>query len=348
MSGVLPIFDPNLPNPAAGGIKGALAFAGSGTGHTGQQRFSNIDYKEFSPRVGFAWAVNPNTVVRGGYGMFYAIGNAVVYGFCDTGCNFGFDASPVRNSDGLQPPFYWDQGFTPPAGFQKPPVVDPSFANGSSPTYISPDSGRAPRVQNWSLDIQRQLPGGFFADVAYVASKSTRLNYSPTVNQVDPKYLSLGSLLQRSITDPLVVAAGYQKPYPSFTGTLAQALRPYPQFSDVLNGFAPMGKANYNSLQAKFERRYRALTMLVGYTFSKTMSLGNYREGVDSAGAMAAQNAYNFKPEWSRLLYDRPHVLSIIASYDLPFGNGRRYLALQPETGPHPRIRMDVLVAASI
>jgi hypothetical protein len=61
------------------------------------------------------------------------------------------------------------------------------------------------------------------------------------------------------------------------------------------------------------------------------MSLGNYREGVDSTGAMAAQNAYNFKPEWSRLLYDRPHVLSIIASYDLPFGNGRRYLRSSPK-----------------
>jgi hypothetical protein len=319
-------FSPNLANPAAGGIPGALAYAGSGPGHTGQKYFSNIDYKDVAPRLGFAYALNQKTVIRGGWGIYYAPGNALSYGFCDTGCNFGYDATPVRLSDGLNPAFLWDGGFVPPAGFTPPPNINPSYANGSSPAYISPESGLAPRIQNWSVDVQRQLPGSLFLDVAYAASRGARLNYSPSINQDDPKYLALGALLQRPIGDPQVTAAGFKAPYPGFSGTLAQALRPYPQYSDIVNVFAPLGTSNYQSLQVKLDRRFRSFNLMVAYTFSKSLSNGAFEQGTDTSFHLSPQNSYNLTPEKSLLQYDRPSVLSIIYSYELPFGEGRRFL----------------------
>ena len=68
-------FDPTLANPGAGGLKGALAFAGKSNGQTGDKRFGKKDNSEIGPRIGFAYAMNSKTVVRGGWGMIYSAGN---------------------------------------------------------------------------------------------------------------------------------------------------------------------------------------------------------------------------------------------------------------------------------
>ena len=73
-------------------------------------------------------------------------------------------------------------------------------------------------------------------DVAYVGSRGDHLPVRVDINQLDPKFLSLGSLLTRNIRDPLVVAAGYTPPYAGFNGSLAQALRPFPQFPNMFPG----------------------------------------------------------------------------------------------------------------
>src|SRR5260370_10647248 len=68
-------FDPTLANPGAGGLKGALAFAGKSSGQTGKIRFGDNYYAEIGPRIGAAYSLNSKTVIRGGWGMIYSAGN---------------------------------------------------------------------------------------------------------------------------------------------------------------------------------------------------------------------------------------------------------------------------------
>jgi hypothetical protein len=325
-------FDPTQPNSAAGNLLGVLAYAGFGAGHTGKKRFSDIDYRDLGPRLGFAYALNPKTVVRGGFGIAYSWGNADSNGFCDTNCNLGFDSYPQWVSDGLDPAANWDGGFVAPPGvtWLLPPIVSPTFANGQSPNYFSPKSGQPPRILNYSLNVQRELPAKLFLSVAYAGSRGQRLTLSPDINQVNSKYLSLGTLLGQSITSAPVVAAGYTPPYAGFTGTLAQALRPYPQFSSILNAFSTYGESTYNSLQTTVERRFGDFTMMAAYTFSKTMSNGSWRQGLGEngtgPGSYAGQDAYNLSTWWSLSPYDRPSVFNLIYRWELPFGTSKKYL----------------------
>ena len=65
-------FSLNTPNPGAGGLPGATVFYGNGPGQTNNPHYLNPDYKEFSPRVGLAYQVAKNTVIRAGAGIYWA------------------------------------------------------------------------------------------------------------------------------------------------------------------------------------------------------------------------------------------------------------------------------------
>jgi hypothetical protein len=137
-------FQPDLPNPGAGGRLGALAFIGSGTGRVGgdfQERWK----KGFGPRLGLAYQANSKTVVRASGGIYYAnSGNSAVPP------TFGFGNTPSFSSpDGYTPLYYLGSG-TFPQDFARPPVLDPSFRNGQSINYVPRTGTRLPQTVNWS------------------------------------------------------------------------------------------------------------------------------------------------------------------------------------------------------
>jgi hypothetical protein len=146
-------------------------------------------------------------------------------------------------------------------------------------------------------------------------------------NQVDPKYLSLGQLLRRRIDDPAVIAAGFTKPYAAFPNnqTLAQALRPFPQYFNVADRNSGDGQTWYDSLQVKGERRFGAWQMMAAYTWSKSLGRLHYRQ-IFSQTQTQAQNNYDLSDTKSLLPFDQPHVLNVLNSVDLPFGRGRKFL----------------------
>lgn len=315
--------DPNLPNPAAGGRPGAMIFAGSGTGRTGEKRFYPTDYSNFGPRVGFAYKVTQKTVVRGGFGIYYqTLGN----GGC--GCQLGFAGPPgTLLADGVNPAVLWDAGVPIPQG-ATPPFIDPGFGVLSAGTLdlLGPDFGKAPRIYNWSVNVQHEIKN-FLIDVAYVANRGRGLASTLQANQVDPKYLSLGQLLRRRIDDPAVIAAGFTKPYAAFPNsqTLAQALRPFPQYFNVFDRNSGDGQTWYDSLQVKGERRFGAWQMMAAYTWSKSQGRLHYRQ-IFSQTQTQAQNNYNLSDTKSLLPFDQPHVVNLLNSIDLPFGRGKKFL----------------------
>jgi outer membrane receptor protein involved in Fe transport len=315
--------DLSRPNPGAGGLPGAVVFAGKGAGRTGQKRFYPTDFSNVGPRLGFAWRVLEKTVIRGGFGIFYqALGN----GGC--GCRLGFSNPITYVSDGVNAALQWDNGVPAPPGFRPPPLIDPTVGNfAGDMDVMGPNFGKAPRNYNWSFNIQQEFKN-FVFDIAYVGNRGRGLNSTIELNQLPVSRLALGSLLQRRITDPAVVAAGFTKPWPGFPDnqTLAQALRPYPQFFGVLDRNSGLGKVWYDSLQTKIERRFGSWQLMAAHTWSKALAANHYRQIFSQHFNVGAQDAYN--PEDMKAIspFDQPHIVSILNSYDLPIGKGKRFL----------------------
>ncbi|PYV16123.1 MAG: hypothetical protein DMG07_08460 [Acidobacteria bacterium] len=332
-------FDPNLTDPRSG-LKGALAYAGNCQGCNGRSRFGDIDYSSWGPRLGLAWSLHQKTVVRAGYGVHYAAGNGLTGGFCIR-CQNGYS-----NTAGLSRPtttgaaLAWDNGFVPPANFLAPPIIDASAGNAADDIwYISSNSGTAPRLKNWSLSIQRELPWKLVAEVAYIGNRGTRLsaNHQP-LNNLDPKYYTLGDLLNKRIDDPAVVAAGYKSPYANFIAdwgagaTLARALRPYPQVNGPVNNeYNPIGSSWYDSMQLKLDRRFGSFFAELNYTWSKSLTnaSGSQTSGDSNNRNPKTDNSYDpnvLHKEKSFLYTDYPQIFNVVAAWDLPFGKGKRLL----------------------
>ncbi len=313
-------FDPTVTNPATG-LPGAMVFPGPGAGRTGETRPYPTDFSNFGPRAGFSWRATSNTVLRGGVGVYYqTLGN----GGC--GCTLGFSGAPVQIlSDGLNGALQWDGGIPTPPGFVAPPFIDPTIGNGRSVDYLGPNFGKAPRYLNWSLSLQRTF-GKYLVDVGYLGNRGTRLNSTIPFNQVDPKYLSLGSLLSKSIDDPDVQAAGFSAPYDGFSGTLAQSLRPFPHVLDVFHRNSGDGEIWYDALQTKVERRFGDVQLNANYTYSKSQSKLHFRQ-IFTQFETLPQNAYDLSPEKSVSPFDLPHQLNVLGFFNLPFGHGKQFFS---------------------
>jgi hypothetical protein len=197
---------------------------------------------------------------------------------------------------------------------------------------IGAADGRAPYFQNYSFGVQHEFWGNSLLDISYVGVKGTRMGTGlfGNINQVDPRYLIYGSLLTQSITSPAAVAAGFRPPYPGFTGSVAQSLRPYPQYLNIENRSNPNGNSTYHALQLKAEKRMKTgLTFLGSYTWAKTISDGDIMAG----GGPAGQNFYNRSLEKTISTNDIPHVVAFSALYELPFFKTNRLLGGWTLTG---------------
>jgi hypothetical protein len=163
-----------------------------------------------------------------------------------------------------------------------------------------------------------------------LGNRGSGLNSSIPINQVDPSRLGLGPLLGRHITSPEVIAAGFGQPYDGFaaqfgtSATLAQALRPYPQFLNVTHRNSGDGKVWYDAVQAKLERRFGDLQFNANYTYSKSLSQLHFRQ-IFTQFETIAQNAYDLGNEKSMSPFDLPHKFNVLAFIDMPFGRGKRY-----------------------
>ena len=268
--------------------------------------------------------------MRGGFGIFYqTLGN----GGC--GCTDGVGGAPISaSSDGINPALYWDNGIKPTSAPQRTrfdPNAD-NFYNGG--VYRQgPNYGKAPRIYNWSFTIQHEVEE-IPVRGRLRGQPRLRAELDGVHQPVEPAAIcSLGSLLGKNITDPAVVAAGYKEPFAGFakgwgggghagTGTASVPAvrngggRQRRRRQDLVRLAADQGRAQVRRLPDD------GILRLVEEPDADDLpaDLQPGRAGADRATASTSRMPRPTRP-WTF-----PHFLNILASYQLPFGSGKKFL----------------------
>ena len=210
------------------------------------------------------------------------------------------------------------------------PDLDPTLENGSGVTEIARNLNKVPVYYTPSFQIERELPGDIVVSVGYLGTL-VRHQYSGATNQLNTlplnDYYQYGAangpnpgLLAQPANSPAAQAAGIKLPYAGFSGSVAQALLPYPQYTGVAIGNNPDGYSDYNALQFKMQKRVgHGLTALITYTDSKLLSLG-------TSTASGAPQSYYMKNTGKALdSRDEANIVAISWTYDLPVGKGKHF-----------------------
>jgi hypothetical protein len=295
-------------------VYGGIGFAGL----DGQPRSPfNPDRNNWQPRVGAAFQLTPQTVLRGGWGIFYT--NPVSNGYSS---GYSLSTPYVSTLDaGRTPANNLSNPF--PSGILQPPGSSDGMKTllGQGPSFSYLDSPLS-YVHQFSFGIQRQLPGNMAIDLAYVGSRTKAVPISKGVNEVSVEVMNMGNPSLGG--DPNYLNAQVPNPFQnlmpgtslnSATVSRSQLLRPYPHFTGFSISQLGDGQLWYNSFQLQFEKRYsKGLTATVTYTFSKNIE------------SILYLNAQDLKTTNSITDWDRPQRLVIAPIYDLPFGRGRKFL----------------------
>ncbi len=276
----------------------------------------------FGPRIGVAWTINPKTVLRAGYGVYWdAIPARSQYAQNDLELAVWPDATAFAgtanatanfaNGSNLNIIQLQSQGFATPLPTTNP--WTPANTFGDDPAYKDGYS------HQWHVELQRELGTHTMISVAYVGSKNGRLplsGFGNTASQASRNTCATGD----SACNAAFLAAVDQ-------------LRPMPWVGANINYTLSRGYSSYNSLEAKFQRRLsNGLQTLVSYTWSKSTDVGSGYFNVENGpgGGSTLQNFYDPSTGRGVSSYDIPHFLSWFTLYELPAGRGKRWFRSGP------------------
>jgi len=320
------------PNPGAGDLPGAATKFGTCQGCAGITR-ADIHWKYFQPRVGFAYSANPKTVLRSGFYLTFLDGGAYEYGTAQSASFMSslLAGSFIRAATGTSSPGYgsWDVS---PLPLPQPTPFSPSIGNAGIIFDFPPaQAGVAPYDAAWSFGVQRELPWNMFLMVSYVGNRAQHLPTTLSLNnQPTPAVLKYGSLLGELVTSPDAVAAGIKIPYPNFvkqfgsSAIVEQALTPFPQFAGYFPVYEHQGTAFYNAVQVQGEKRFSN-----GLSYLANLTMGRLTANTAIGSAPFSPNglnAFNTRPEYVPSYLDQVYNMHFLVSYELPIGNGKRYL----------------------
>lgn len=316
------------PDISSNGFMGVVQYAN--TGGVGRN-FVPESYKDFGPRVGFAYKLTDDgkTVMRGGFGMYYSLFFNSIY----TGQVSGFASTSTSYNPSVTntPAFQFQNGFPTDPLQPLGAAFGPLGFLGQSVGYQDPNQWKSPMSQQYTLSVERQIPYDIVIQAAYVGNHGVHLPAGGyNLNALNPSYFGLGrTSLQSQVANPN--AGKISGSLGAKTITRAQSLLPYPYYTAV-NAYNPHNGnliAHYLELSAQRQAR-SGLTVLFGYTMGKLLddSVGSplaYLNGL--AANNGYQNVYNRRAEYSLDPSDVSQRATVSALYNLPFGRGQRFSA---------------------
>jgi hypothetical protein len=357
--GRTPNLAPDVPNPSAGGLPGAVQYEA-----TCKCRFARNYPWGFGPRFGLAYRFIEKTVLRLGFGIVYTgTPQYNLSGGAAAASNpIGPDPDPGREimtlSGGV--PLTRAQIAWPnfnPGYYPINAAVNPV---GAGPPYVvDKNAGRPGRQYQWSVGLQREVVPNLLVEAAYVGNRAIWITYGSLVNynylskeRLASFGLSLNNpsdltILSASITSAAAGRFQNRLPFPGFTGTVAQSLRPFPQFNGGLTPlWAPLGNTWYDSLQVKATKRFsHGLDFTYAFTWAKELDTIS-KPSITGAGidvqdrASAKSISANSRPFISGLAfnYTVPRVGSMkvlsAALRDWTFGGFLQYTSGLPIPPP--------------
>ena len=270
----------------------------------------------FAPRIGLAYQMTKNLVIRGGWGMFYN----------------GFENRGYSPNIGENYPFQFQFNYPEPNPNQ--PITFPgcatagpggsgTFETGFSCTPLNPALVNAnglgllgiqfnyitPYTMSGNLTVQYQVAPSMSVQIAYVNSLARHLEVFPGLNQV---------------------TAILPTQNPDGSSLNAQNFVPFPDFGRGTSYAATEGTSNYNGLQAKLEKQFAGgLNFLFTYTYSKTLSdAGDLLNGGSSQGYRAPYvPGVGIQADYALANFDIRNVVHISGGYELPFGKGKHFMS---------------------
>lgn len=298
--------------PSAFKTTGGLRFVSRGG--NGRSPFKG-EKDNFLLRVGLAYKLAKETVIRAGYGTYYdSMGvnrtipqqtgfsqSTPIQASLDNGLTFiATNANPFPQ--GLIPVQGAGAGLATSLG-QGFSFYDPNLKHGYS--------------QRWSFSVQHMLPAQFLVEGAYVANRGTRLGISRDFNATPIESLSKSPVRDTAVINSL--SQQFTSPFfglaPSYSRNITRAnlLRPYPQFGN-LSAVVPDGYSWYHSMQLRAERRMKnGISVQASYVWSKFMEAIEYLNTADPRPYEVISDS------------DRPHRISASGIWEIPLGRGRRF-----------------------
>jgi hypothetical protein len=338
-------FAPDVRNPSAGNLLGAMEYEGYGPGRCNCTFTKSYPYA-IGPRLGAAYQVNSKTVLRGGWGFVYSRVRDYDYGTRNmigvggntlnwTSTAYGDPAAILKT--GLQYSLSdlrlqsLDPGLRPQAGQLNWPGI-----------YNDPNMGRPGRINQWNISLQREITKNLVIEAAYVGNRGVWLipdTWSGSgalgaLNVMDGPYLLKNygldinnatdrTLLTSRINSATAANRGFKIPYAGYPvgSTVAQVLRPYPQFNNAITPRgAPLGKSWYDSLQVKVNKRYsHGLNLTSAFTWQKELQMGT--------GGGSTNNIFTPQLAKSFIGNSEPFALVIGYTYETPRFSKNRLIA---------------------
>jgi len=325
--------DPNPISAAVGfNVPGFLVFEGGGNGNS--RRLFQAQKTDFAPRIGLAYQLSNKLVMRAGFGLFHSL--AVGIGGYQGLDLFGFtETTPyVGTVDGITPVNLLSNPF--PSGLIAPPGKS---QGGLTNVGLNVDAfeGRRPTpyVEQWTYGLQYALARNDLIEATYIGNHGVKMLFPQggfNINQINPKYLSMGDQLLNPVPNPFfnffhtnnrVSACGLDQP----TVPQGQLLLPYPEFCNINDIQQPGGFSTFHALQLTYTHRWdKGLQFVASFTASKTLS---NTEGVNSwvipGGFAGVRNFYDLAAEKSLNGADIPKSLVLNYIYELPVGSGKHF-----------------------
>ena len=322
-------FDKNATNPLAPAApaldpKGVIQFAGQGGTNT---YVGDPNLNKFSPRIGFAYQINPQTVLRGGYGIIRAPQSSPGSPLAPAGYTA---VSPyIATVDG---------GATPANSLSNPypnGLLQPIGTSQGALTGVGQNVGlwtpwsQSPWIQQYSLDLQHEFPYGIVVSAGYLGTRAKQLTGSTAgldlnQNVLDPSYFSLGTALNQPVPNPFYGQGG--------TGVIGtptvpayQLLLPFPTYGQVVFQSTDLNHSKYDSMVIRAQKRYAKgfmfNTMLTWARSFDLASAGN----VQMPGPSGVQNPFNVGAEYAASNWQAPVTWSLMSSYELPVGKNKHF-----------------------